>query len=89
MRVRIDQESCIGSGHCAWDAPEVFRLGEEGVSEVTTPEPPAELHEMVQRAVWQCPGQAIEIVDDDKFDQRPQPIGHQPQPPHVQQDRGS
>jgi ferredoxin len=61
-RVRVDPERCVGSGDCAFTAPNAFELDEDtgqarllpGAEEV---EPP-QLH----RAAYTCPTQAISVA---------------------------
>lgn len=53
----VDQEICIGCGLCVSIVPEVFRLNENGVSEVHTQDPGE--HEKVQQAIDSCPVNCI------------------------------
>jgi ferredoxin len=62
MKIRVDAESCVASGMCAFTAPEVFDQSEEnGVVVVKCSEPPEEQHEAVRQAVWNCPAQVISV----------------------------
>jgi ferredoxin len=63
MRVRIDRDWCASSGQCVFLAPEVFRIGVDGISEVIEQRPEAGLHGRVREAAMQCPMQAVEIVE--------------------------
>ena len=63
MEVKLDAELCIGSGSCEDFAPQVFRMGDEGVIIVIDANPPAELADAVQDAVVSCPTAAISISD--------------------------
>lgn len=62
MRISVDASRCVGSGVCAFTAPEVFDQGDEdGVVRVLRAEPPADQHEAVQQAVVGCPARVITI----------------------------
>lgn len=56
-KVKIDKNKCIGCGTCAVIAPQSFRLGEDGKSEVI--EPPGDKEEKIQEAIEGCPVGAI------------------------------
>ena len=60
MKASVDPDRCRGHGICTTICAEVFEINEDGYSEVTMPEIPAELHDAVLDAVKQCPEQAIE-----------------------------
>jgi len=64
MKVRIDTDLCAGFGICVGICPEVFELHEDGYATVLVDEVPAELEELVLRAVDQCPARAISLVGD-------------------------
>ncbi len=57
--VVVDREACMGSGNCAFWAPGVFDLDDEGVAVVCGD--PAGREEEVRRAVMNCPTSAISI----------------------------
>ncbi len=60
MRVFVDPNVCIGSGHCAQICPDVFRINdEENVSEVIVDSVPAEFQSKCRQAVDACPTSAI------------------------------
>ncbi|MET7640843.1 ferredoxin [Streptomyces sp. NPDC005438] len=61
MRIQVDRNRCVGSGMCAFTAPDVFTQDDEGVSEVL---PGHELDgekPVVSEAAQACPVQAIEV----------------------------
>ncbi|MDW6064153.1 ferredoxin [Streptomyces sparsogenes] len=65
MRIIRDTDTCVSTGMCALLAPEVFTQNEkDGTVEVTDAEPQAELHELVRRAVANCPVRAISIDEE-------------------------
>jgi ferredoxin len=53
----VDRDVCMGSGNCAYSAPGVFDLDEEGVAVVCGPRTGRE--EEVRRAILNCPTSAI------------------------------
>ena len=61
LRVRIDQTLCVGFGDCLEEAPEAFRLNEEGVATFTRPETVA--HQRLLRACEACPVDALTVWD--------------------------
>ncbi len=52
----VDKSVCIGCGACASLCPKIFRLGDDGKSEVFAA---GEGDECAQRAIDVCPVQAI------------------------------
>jgi ferredoxin len=63
MRVRVDIAKCSGIGLCEATAPAVFEVGDDGLSRVIDPEPPAEERAAVEEAVNSCPTGALSIED--------------------------
>lgn len=55
----VDRGACMGSGNCAFWAPEVFDLDDEGVAVVVGDAAPHE--DAVRRAAANCPTSAIRI----------------------------
>ena len=56
----VDKNACVGCGACASLCPKIFRLGEDGKSEVFGVEGGAgDGEECAQRAIDVCPVQAI------------------------------
>ncbi len=65
MKVRVDEEKCIGAGHCVLAAPDVFdQRDDDGIVVLLEPEPASELYEEVRKAAALCPALAIEIDED-------------------------
>ena len=64
MKVRVDELMCEGHGKCELSAPQVFKLGDDDVSQVLVDEVPEDQREAVDRAIRLCPRQAIAWVDE-------------------------
>lgn len=63
MRVIVDFDLCQGHGMCEGEAPEVFKLGDDGMLTVLQEEPPQELRDKLLAAEKYCPTMAITIED--------------------------
>jgi len=62
MRVRIDQEACVGDETCVSICPEIFKM--EGEVAVTIMEEvPPDLQESCREAADACPVEAITIEE--------------------------
>lgn len=59
MKVKVDQDKCIGCGLCVSLAEEVFKINEMGKSEAVGECDSPECEEKVKEAVSSCPVQAI------------------------------
>ena len=55
----VDKEKCIGCGACTAIAPNTFKLGGDGKSEVINPKGDPE--KTIQEAADACPVQAISV----------------------------
>ena len=67
MRVVVDLELCGGFGVCQSEAPEIFRVVDDGGYahvEVIVAEPPPALQAKARAAAGQCPNRVITIVED-------------------------
>ena len=62
LRVRIDRTLCVGFGDCVTEAPEGFKLDEEGVAVFVNPD--AVDRERLLRACDVCPVDAITVWDE-------------------------
>ncbi len=58
MKVRINQDDCIGCGLCAETCPEVFCLNDDNIAEVCG-EVEADLEAAVTQAAEECPVEVI------------------------------
>ncbi len=65
MKVKVDQDKCIGCGLCVSLAEEVFVLNEEGKSDVKGECFEEECWERVKEAVSSCPVGAISLVEEE------------------------
>jgi ferredoxin len=61
LRVRIDRTLCVGFGDCISEAPEAFRLDNDGVAVFVEPE--KVLRERLLHACDACPVDAITVTD--------------------------
>ena len=65
MKLKVDENLCIGCGACEAACKKCFRINdEEGVAEVIVKEIPKELEEKAIDAKEGCPAQAIIEVND-------------------------
>lgn len=60
-RLTVDQERCTGDQICITIAPYVFELNEASLSSVVDPDGADDA--TIQRAIAQCPSQAIRWID--------------------------
>ena len=61
MKVIVDVNRCLGSGHCLAAVPEVFDQADDGTAIVLDTNPPDELRDALEHAVRTCPAMAISI----------------------------
>lgn len=59
MKVKVNQDSCIGCGACASICEDVFEIGDSGLSEVKVKEVPADKEDACKEAIESCPTAAI------------------------------
>ncbi|AAB91062.1 MULTISPECIES: ferredoxin [Archaeoglobus] len=60
MKAVVDRDLCIGCGTCEEICPEVFRLNDEGISEVIGS---CDSAECCEEAMESCPASAISLED--------------------------
>jgi len=60
MSIKVDQDTCIGCGTCAGLCPDVFKMNEEGKSEVVS----QENTDCAQNAAQSCPVSAITVEEE-------------------------
>jgi len=62
MKVKVDEETCIGCGVCVDTCPEVFELADDkAIAKVN--EVPKDLFESCKEAADNCPVEAIELKE--------------------------
>ena len=60
MKVKVNQDACIGCGACAAICEDVFEINDEGLSQVKTNEIYKDIEQEVRDAIDSCPTGAIE-----------------------------
>jgi len=63
MKIVVDWDLCQGHANCMGDAPEVFRVDDEGMLTVLLEQPPEALRQKVELAARYCPTQAIRVEE--------------------------
>ena len=63
MKVIVDMDKCQDHGQCAFSAPEVFEINDDGKLVVLNDSPDESLRDKVEEAADVCPVQAITIED--------------------------
>ena len=66
MKVKVNNEACIGCGACTFTCDAVFGFNDEGVVAVKVPTVPEEAIENVNAAIEGCPVEAISIVKEEE-----------------------
>lgn len=64
MKVKVNQEKCIGCGACPSLVPEVFDFNDDGLAHVIVDQIPEELEEQTIEALENCPVGAIEKTNE-------------------------
>ena len=59
MKVKVNQDACIGCGACAAICEDVFEINDEGLSQVKTNEISKDIEQEVRDAIDSCPTGAI------------------------------
>ena len=66
MKVKVNQESCIGCGACTSIAEGIFNINDDGLSEVVG-EVTEDKVDAVKEAIESCPTSAIvEVTEEEK-----------------------
>ena len=61
MKVKVNQDSCIGCGACTVSCPEVFEIGDEGTAVAKVAEVPEDAKNAAVEAKEGCPTSAISV----------------------------
>lgn len=64
MKLKVNEDLCIGCGACCANASEVFEFNEEGFAQVKVEKIPSEYEEDAMDAKEGCPTNAIEEVEE-------------------------
>lgn len=62
MKVKVNQETCIGCGACVAVAEDLFEIQDSGLSHEKQEEVPADKEEVAKEAMDVCPTGAIEEI---------------------------
>jgi ferredoxin len=62
-KIEVDFDKCESNAVCMGIAPDIFEVRDDNFLYILQEEPPDEKRELVERAVVECPTQAITIVD--------------------------
>jgi len=62
MKVKVNQNKCIGCGTCPSLVPDVFDFNDEGLAHNIVDVVPEDLEEEVKEAIDACPVSAIEEI---------------------------
>lgn len=60
MKVKVNQDACIGCGACCAIADDVFEINDEGLSVAIVDEVPTGSEDEAKEAIESCPTGAIE-----------------------------
>lgn len=60
MKVKVNDDACIGCGACTAIAPEVFEMNDEGLSTTIVDEVSEDSIDNAKEAIESCPTGAIE-----------------------------
>ncbi len=60
MQAHVDPDLCVGAAMCIAIAPDVFELGNDGISQVVGEGE----DDLLREAAEECPAQAIILKDD-------------------------
>jgi len=66
MKVKVDQDKCIGCRACVATAPELFDIDEEGLSYALHEKVEDDAIEQAKLAADVCPTGAIEVEEKDE-----------------------
>jgi len=58
---RVDDELCVGTGVCEATAPDLFEVGDDGVSHVLVESIPSDRLDAAREAAANCPTRALKV----------------------------
>ena len=62
MKIKVNQENCIGCGLCVSSAEDLFELNDDGISVAKVDTVPEDKQDTAKEAIENCPVAAIEEV---------------------------
>ena len=62
MKVKVNQDNCIGCGLCVSNAEDLFEFNDKGISVVKVDTVPEDKQDEAKEAIEGCPVSAIEEV---------------------------
>ncbi|MFI6166532.1 ferredoxin [Nocardia sp. NPDC051052] len=62
MRITADRTRCEGHGMCEALAPNLFRVGDDGIVEPSTADSDESNHDLLRLAVDSCPVEALRLT---------------------------
>ena len=63
MRIRVDENKCVGVALCENRLPQLFEVSDDGFVVASPDDVPAELLDEVRQAVDRCPSGALTLID--------------------------
>jgi len=63
VRVHVDDQTCIGTGACEATAPDLFEIGDDGISHVLKEQVPPERVAAAREAAENCPTRALSLTE--------------------------
>ena len=61
VKARIDEELCVGTGVCEATAPDLFEIGDDGISHVLVDFVPEDRLQAAREAAANCPTRALKV----------------------------
>lgn len=62
LRAHVDDQTCVGTGICEATAPDLFEIGDDGISHVLKDEVPPDLVAAAREAAQNCPTRALTLT---------------------------
>ena len=66
MKVKVNNDACIGCGACTYTCDAVFGFNDEGIVAVKVPVVPEDAVEAANTAIEGCPVSAISVVKEEE-----------------------
>jgi len=63
MKIIVDKDKCAAFGVCENIIPEVYRVGDDGVTHVLTDELTESMRVDLEASVTECPRKALRLID--------------------------